>query len=110
MVKLLINEKSQTIKNQIFNVGYQNLSVDRIARIVSKTTSKFKKNNKKLKIIKTKTKDNRSYHINSEKIYKILKFKPKRKIEEAILELLNKFKNKKIPNSFNNVNYFNVKK
>ena len=69
-----------------------------------------KKYNKKIKIIKEKSKDIRSYHINSDKIKKILNFKPKRKIEHAILEMCKAYELGKIPNSFSDVNYFNVKK
>ena len=57
-----------------------------------------------------KSKDIRSYHINSDKIKKILNFKPKRKIEHAILEMCKAYELGKIPNSFSDVNYFNVKK
>lgn len=110
VVNILIKEKDSIIKNQIFNVGYQNLSVNSIANVVSNTTSTFKNMKRKLSIIKTPSNDNRSYHINSDKIYRVLKYKPKRKIEDAILELLRKFKNKKIPKSFDDINYFNVKK
>ena len=65
---------------------------------------------KKIKIIKEESKDIRSYHINSDKIKKILNFKPKRKIEDAILEMCKAYELGKIPNSFSDVNYFNVKK
>ena len=109
VVELLIKSPDKKIKNQIFNVGYQNLSVEKIAKIVKKTTLK-NSNIKNISIVKTSTNDNRSYHINSDKIFKILGFKPKRTIEGAIKELINSFKNKKIKNSFKNINYFNVKK
>jgi len=109
VVELLIKSPDKKIKNQIFNVGYQNLSVEKIAKIVKKTTLK-NSNIKNISIVKTSTNDNRSYHINSDKIFKILGFKPKRTIEGAIKELIKSFKNKKIKNSFKNINYFNVKK
>lgn len=109
LIKLLIRAPKRKIQNQIFNVGYQNLSVDKIAAIVKKTTLKNTKINQ-ISIIKTTTNDNRSYHINSDKIYDILGFRPKKTIEDAVKELLIKFKQKKIKNSFGKVNYFNVKK
>ena len=95
VVELLINSPNQIIKNQIFNVGYQNLSVEKIANTVKKITLKFLNKKIKIPIIKTKTNDNRSYHINSDKIYNVLNYKPKRNIELAIIELLKKFKQKK---------------
>ena len=51
----------------------------------------------------------RSYHINSSKIFKILRFKPKKNIEHAIKEICTALKNKKYTNPLNNDLYFNVK-
>ena len=61
-------------------------------------------------LVKTQSDDKRSYHINSDKIYEILKFKPKFSIEDAIRDLCKAFKDKKIQNSFENDIYFNVKR
>jgi len=104
----IIRAKKEKINNQIFNVGHQNMSIMNIAKKVKKILQK--KSKKKIEIIKTPSNDIRSYHINSDKIYKYLKFKPKRGIEEAIKELITIFKNKKISNSFDNDMYFNVKR
>ena len=65
---------------------------------------------KEIKIKYIKSNDIRSYHINSDKIKKFIKFKPKYKIEHAVMELIKAFKNKKIKNSFKNDVYFNVKR
>ena len=64
----------------------------------------------KIKIIKTKSNDLRSYHINSDKISKELGFVPKKNIEHAVIEVYNALKSKKITNSFSNLNYYNVEK
>ena len=53
--------------------------------------------------------DNRSYHINSFKIEKILKFKPKYSIEESIETLIHAFENKLLDNTFNKSIYYNIK-
>ena len=58
----------------------------------------------------SKSDDNRSYHINSDKIKKILNFTPKYSIEDAILELCNAFKKKLLKNTFDDDFYFNVKR
>ena len=89
VVQKLINAPKKKIDNQIFNVGNQNMSINKIANLVKKIVEK---NIKKIKIIKEKSKDIRSYHINSDKI-KNLNFKPKRKIEDAILEMQKKHMN-----------------
>ena len=48
--------------------------------------------------------------INSDKIKTILNFEPKYTIEDAVKELCDAFKNNNLPNSFDDENYFNVKK
>ena len=104
----LIKSPTKKIQNQIFNIGHQNMSINKIASLVKKTVEK--KMRQKIRIIRTKSNDLRSYHINSDKIYKLLGFKPKRNIEQAVVEVYNALKSKKIINSFSNLNYFNVEK
>lgn len=106
----LINADSKKIKNQIFNVGYQNLSIREIADTVKKIVQRNYPEREEIEIITTSSNDNRSYHINSDKIGKILNFSPKLTIEDAVNDLCKEFKTGKIPNSFDNDNYFNVKK
>jgi len=108
-VELLITSSANLIKNKIFNVGYQNLSINQIANLVKEVTEKeFPE--KKIAIEHEKTNDNRSYHINSDRIKNELGFEPQHTIEEAIIELCDAFKKGELPDSFNNDNYFNVKK
>ena len=57
----------------------------------------------------TKSDDNRSYHINSDKIFDILGYKPKLSLERDVLDLCNAFKDGLIPNSLLDESYFNVK-
>jgi len=104
----LIKSPTKKIQNQIFNIGHQNMSINKIASLVKKTVEK--KMGQKIRIIRTKSNDLRSYHINSDKIFKLLGFKPKRNIEQAVVEVYNALKSKKIINSFSNLNYFNVEK
>jgi len=104
----LIRAPSNKIQNQIFNVGNQNMSINRIANLVKKTLEKKMK--EKIKIIRTKSNDLRSYHINSDKIAREIGFVPKKNIEHAVIEIYKAFKSKKITNSFSNLNYYNVEK
>ncbi len=102
--EIVINSEISLVKGQIFNVGYENQSVDELAHCVREEIGKD------VKIINTKTNDNRSYHISSEKIYNILNFKAKYSINNAIKDLKNAFEKKIILNSFTDENYFNIKK
>ena len=69
-VELLIKSDSEKIKNEIFNVGYQNLSIYQIAKLVKKVVENQFSEKKNIEIIKENSDDNRSYHINSDKIKK----------------------------------------
>lgn len=108
-VKLLINAPSEKIKNEIFNIGFQNMSIKDIALLVKKVVEK-KLSFNDIEIVKTPSDDNRSYHINSDKIKNKLNFIPKFTIEDAIEELCEAFNKKLLPNSFDDDFYFNVKR
>ena len=76
--------------DQIFNVGYQNMSINEIAQLVKRVVMR-EYSLSELEISRTKSDDNRSYHINSDKI-KYINFSPKYSIENAIVGLCNAFK------------------
>ena len=107
-VILLIKVDKEKVKNKIFNIGYQNMSINQLANIVKKVVEKKFPQKKPIKIVKTKSNDNRSYHINSDKIKNELDFIPKRTIENAVEDLCLAFKNNQIKESFTNDFYFNV--
>ena len=110
VVKLLMNAETNKIQNQIFNVGYQNMSIKEISLIVKKVVEEEFPHLGKIPIITTKSDDNRSYHINSDKIKRILGFEPKRSIEESVRELCKYFKKNTFRNTFEDDFYFNVKR
>tara|TARA_B100001121_G_C18640711_1_gene599041 strand:+ start:204 stop:1184 length:981 start_codon:yes stop_codon:yes gene_type:complete len=102
-IRVLESDNSIT-SGEVFNVGYENQSVNEIANIVEKNMP-FKISKK---IIKTN--DNRSYHISSKRILDKLNFSPKKNISDAVKDLINAFEKKLLSNPLNNSNYFNVKK
>jgi len=73
----------------IFNLGFENLSILNMAKRIQKTLKS------KSKILIKPSNDPRSYRQNSDRIIKE-GFSPKRKIEDAILEIQKNFKSKKI--------------
>lgn len=103
----LITSRKEKISNEIFNVGYQNMSILNIAKKVKKIVEKKLKKKISLKIVKSD--DNRSYHINSDKIKKKLGFRPKYNIDYAVNELCNNFMKLKISKTFENDIYYNVR-
>ena len=96
--------ESQFVKGEIFNVGFENYKVSELAEKVRDLL----KND--IEILYKKTDDNRSYHISSQKIISKTNFRAKRNISVAIDDLINAFKNKKFQNTFENENFFNIKK
>jgi len=110
VVELFMSAPADLIANQIFNVGYQNRSINDIARIVKKVVEKEFNKIGGIDIVVTPTDDKRSYHINSDKIKTVLGFSPRLTIEDAVRELCIHFKEGEIPNSFNDDFYFNVKR
>jgi len=110
VVKLLIKAPSKKISNQIFNVGNENASILQLAKSVKRIVKKEFKLKSDIKIILETSEDKRSYHINSNKIYKVLGFKPKYSVKDAVIEICNAFKKNKFSDSLNNIEYYNVKK
>ena len=107
-VILLVESKKELISNQIFNVGFDNMSISEIAKLVKKVLERdFSM--KDIIIEKSYSDDKRSYHINSDKIKKTLNFTPKHSVEYGIYELALAFKNNLIRNSFQDDIYYNVK-
>ena len=109
LCKLLLVAPTEKIANQIFNCGYQNMSIMEIAHMVKKVVEQEFPQKAPIDIVTTPTDDNRSYHINSDKIKKTLGFAPKHTIEEAVRDLCRAFRDGKIPNSFSDDRFYNVR-
>jgi nucleoside-diphosphate-sugar epimerase len=100
----VLNAEKNNVSNQIFNVGFENYSVETLALMVQKNI----KGNIELQY--SKSDDTRSYHIDSKKISDILGFNPKKNINEAIKDLIAAFKQKLLSDTFYNEEYYNIKK
>lgn len=109
LCKLLLTAPQDKIANETFNCGFQNMSIMAIAQIVKRVVEEVFPEKGSIPIDVTTSDDPRSYHINSEKIYKALGFKPKYSIEDAVRGLCTAFRQGKLPNSFDDNKYFNVR-
>ncbi len=109
LCKLLLEADEGLIANEIFNCGYENMSIMDIAKTVKKVVEQEYPELGEIGIVTTPSDDNRSYHINSDKIVKKLGFKPKHSVEDAIRDLCKAFKADKLPDSFDNDWYYNVR-
>lgn len=107
---LLLNVSADKIAGQIFNAGFQNMSIMEIARIAKRVAEEVFPEKAGIPIVTTPTDDIRSYHVNSDKIQRVLGFKPKHTIEDAIRDLCAAFKCGKLPRSMDDTFYFNVRR
>lgn len=99
----LIEESDARIDGKIWNAGYDNHPVGEIAEIVRERVGNG------VDIVTTTTDDLRSYHISSQKIADEIGFKPRRTIGDAVTDLVGAFGAGRIPNSFDDPIYFNIK-
>ena len=108
--KLLLTVPDEKIAGQIFNAGFQNLSIMEIAHIAKRVVHQEFPDKGDIPIVTTPTDDIRSYHVNSDKIQRVLGFKPKFSVEDAVRDLCKAFKQGKLPNSMQDTFYFNVRR
>jgi len=109
-VEMFLEAPAAKIQGEIFNVGYQNLSLKEIAELVRKVVLDEFPDRADLEIVTTPSDDLRSYHINSDKVSRVLGFRPRHTIEDAVRELCAAFRDGLLPNSFDDDLYFNVKR
>jgi len=100
----LLDAPSNVVHNQIFNAGDKNFSVEELALMVKDVIGSD------VELDYSNTDDNRSYHISSNKIEKILGFKPSHTVENAVFDLKDAFEKKRLPNSLTDDKYFNIKR
>lgn len=110
VVELFLTAPTSNIQNEIFNVGYQNLSLMDIALLVQKVVMREFPDKGEIPIVTTPSDDVRSYHINSDKITRTLGFAPKHTIEDAVEELCDAFRDGRLPDSMTDDRYFNVRR
>ena len=95
----------EKIQGEIFNAGYHNHTVLELAEITKNVVGKKREVDFQIE----ESDDNRSYHVNSDKIAKKLGFIPKKNIKEAIEDLVEAFEKGLLPDSLEDKKYFNIK-
>ena len=100
----LIEADNKLVSGQIFNAGWENKSVNEIAKTVKNELGE------NVNLVVTPTNDNRSYHISSEKIKRMLNFQTQFTISDAVNDLKKAFELKLLNDPLNNPDYFNIKK
>lgn len=106
---LMLEASHEKIHGEIFNIGFQNHSIAEIAGMVKKVVGEEMPKKGPIDIATTPSNDTRSYHVNSDKVSRVLGFAPKRSIEDAIRDLTRAFGNHLLENSFDDDWYYNVR-
>jgi nucleoside-diphosphate-sugar epimerase len=109
LCKTLFEAPDDKVANEIFNCGYDNMSIMEIAETVKKVVAEEFPDKDEIGIEVTPSDDLRSYHINSDKVTDVIGFKPQYSVEDAIRGLCTAFHEGKLPNSLNDDKYFNVR-
>lgn len=102
---LFLEAPGAKIDREAFNVGFQNRSVEDIARLVRDTLG-----DPTIELEYTPSNDNRSYHVNSDKVKNVLGFETRFTIEDAVRDLAAAYRAGKIPDPLNNTRYSNIKR
>lgn len=100
--ELLIEAPKELIQAEAFNIAEGNYTLLQLGKKVSKIN--------KSQIEITETKDKRSYHVDVSKMKKVLKFKCKYSIDDAIKSLITAYENGQIKDGLNNPLYYNIKR
>ena len=93
----------QAVAGNIFNAGYDNQSLMGIAEAVKQEVGHD------VEISSVPTDDLRSYHISSRKIQRELGFAPQYSIQHGVRDLVSAFESGKIPDSMDDIRYYNIK-
>jgi nucleoside-diphosphate-sugar epimerase len=102
--ELFLKVSENKINQKVYNVGFDNMTVNQLAEEVKFIIGSD------VSIEKVLTNDNRSYHISSKKIFSELGFENKFTIKDAVKDLQDAFIKKNLINCLDNEEYFNIKK
>jgi len=102
--RILLEAPREKIHRQVFNSGYTNLSVRAIAELVCRQLG-----DPSIKILLQPTNDLRSYHVNSDKINRVLGFQARHSVEDAVQGLADAYRAGRIPDPMTRPIYYNIK-
>ena len=106
---LLLKAPFAKISGEIFNAAYDNYSVAETARMVKSVVEVAMPDKGTIDIVTTDSTDIRSYHLCSDKVQHQLGFVPQRGIEHGVRELIEAFRDGKLPDPFEDIRYYNIK-
>jgi len=110
LYQLTLELPDEKIQGETFNAGYQNMTINEIAETVKRVVMEEFPEKPEIEIVRTPSDDNRSYHINSDKIKERIGFVPKYSVEDAVRDLCKAFRQGLLPDSLEDDIYFNVRR
>jgi nucleoside-diphosphate-sugar epimerase len=110
LYQLTLELPDEKIQGETFNAGYQNMTINEIAETVKRVVMEEFPDKPEIEIVRTPSDDNRSYHINSDKIKERIGFVPKYSVEDAVRDLCKAFREGLLPDSLEDDIYFNVRR
>ena len=105
----LLETPADKIAGETFNAAYENFSIAELALMVQKIVSREMPNLQPIGLETTPSDDNRSYHVCSDKIKRVLGWGPKKTLEDAVVDLCRAFQDGRIKDPMTNNCYYNVK-
>ena len=109
LYEMLLEVPKEAIAGETFNAGYRNLKVIEIAEAVKRVVEQEFPELGEITIERTSSDDSRSYRVASDKIRDKLGYLPEFTVEDAIRDMCNAFRDGKLPNSFDDDGYYNVR-
>lgn len=106
---LLLEAPAGKVQNEVFNCGHENMSIMEIGLLVKRVVEELMPGRGAIELVTEPTDDVRSYHINSDKIRRVLGFAPKYTVEDAVRDLVAAFSAGKLPRSMEDDRYYNVR-
>jgi nucleoside-diphosphate-sugar epimerase len=100
----LLEANDREVDGKTWNAGYHNLKVMEIAELVRKRVDRS------VDIVVTRTDDERSYHVSSERIRRDLGFSPQLTVEDAVDGLTVAFRAGRVPDAANDDRYYNIRR
>ena len=102
--ELMLSVPADKIHRQTFNLGYQNLKVIDIARLVKRVVA-----DPEVALTVQETDDHRSYHVNSDRVRRALGFEARHDVEDAVRSICDAYRSGRIPDALTDPRYYNIR-
>jgi nucleoside-diphosphate-sugar epimerase len=109
LYQMLLEQPSEKIAGETYNVGFENHTVADLALLVRRVVQEELPSREVIEIVTTPSDDDRSYQITSNKVRDQLGFESRWTIEDAVRELVRAFQDGKLPDALENPQFNNLK-